>query len=572
MSKMKTRFLSDINEDFDARSETDKRVRKYITPKSVVWKSVTNGAKVENEEVLLRKREGQITLHANEPCILRNKGAKASILLDFGFEIQGGIQILAWSTGRNKSARLRVRFGESAMEAMSELFGEKNSTNDHAVRDLETEVSFMGNTEIGNTGFRFVRIDLLDEHSFVELKSVRAIFLYKDIEYKGSFRCNDELINKIWDTGAYTVHLCMQDYLWDGIKRDRLVWIGDSHPETLTIQAVFGYDEAIPKSLDLVRDETKLPGWMNDIPSYSMWWILVHEAFYNQNGNKEYLKEQRSYLLRLLEQLQKYISEDGRDLMPNRFFDWPSSDNKKAVEAGVHALFILTMEAGNKLCNVLGEKEAGLKCSKSAETLRKYCPHHGGSKQAAAFLALSGLEDSKSINESILSVGGSRGMSTFLGYYVLKAKALAGDIKGAIDCIREYWGGMLKMGATTFWEDFNIDWMKGAAAIDEIITDDRIDIHGCYGDYCYKGYRHSLCHGWASGPTAWISEYVLGVKILEPGCKVIKIEPQLGDLQWAEGTYPTPEGVIYIRHEKQENGSILTKIEAPENITIIREA
>jgi alpha-L-rhamnosidase len=41
--------------------------------------------------------------------------------------------------------------------------------------------------------------------------------------------------------GADTVHLCMQDYLWDGIKRDRLVWIGDMHPEVSTINAVFGF-------------------------------------------------------------------------------------------------------------------------------------------------------------------------------------------------------------------------------------------------------------------------------------------------------------------------------------------
>ena len=51
---------------------------------------------------------------------------------------------------------------------------------------------------------------------------------------------NDERLNRIWQTGAYTVHLNMQDYLWDGIKRDRLVWIGDMGPETMTVLSVFG--------------------------------------------------------------------------------------------------------------------------------------------------------------------------------------------------------------------------------------------------------------------------------------------------------------------------------------------
>ena len=27
----------------------------------------------------------------------------------------------------------------------------------------------------------------------------------------------------------------------------------------------------------------------------------------------------------------------------------------------------------------------------------------------------------------------------------------------ALDVIRTYWGAMLDLGATTFWEDFNID-------------------------------------------------------------------------------------------------------------------
>jgi hypothetical protein len=61
-------------------------------------------------------------------------------------------------------------------------------------------------------------------------------------------------------TGAYTVHLNMQDYLWDGIKRDRLVWVGDMHPETSTIAAVFGNNKVVPKSLDLVRDITHFAG------------------------------------------------------------------------------------------------------------------------------------------------------------------------------------------------------------------------------------------------------------------------------------------------------------------------
>lgn len=552
------------------RYEHDERVRTYITPKNIIWKTENEKAAVKNYNTLLEMTSNQITLDSRNACILRNNGDKAGILLDFGFEIQGGIQVLIWGCGKEKKARLRVRFGESAMEAMSEL-GEKGSCNDHAARDQVVEVEFLSGTEIGNTGFRFVRIDLLDENTFIEIKSVKAVLLIKDIEYKGSFKCSDELLNKIWKTGAYTVHLNMQNYVWDGIKRDRLVWIGDMYPETSTIQAVFGHDNSVLRSLDLIRDETKLPGWMNGIPTYSMWWILIHHHWFMQNGDIEYLRNQKEYLVALLKQLSKCIDENGKDITPeSRFIDWPSSENRKAVDAGIQALHILAAEAGAKLCDILGEREISELCLKDVEKLRKFSVDYNENKQAGALMALAGLEDEKLINKNLLAVGGPKNISTFLGYFVLKARALAGDIEGCLNSIREYWGGMLKLGATTFWEDFNIEWLENAARIDELVSDGKVDVHGSYGNYCYKGYRHSLCHGWASGPTPWLSEYVLGVKVLEPGCKIVKIQPHLGDLTWAEGTYPTPKGLIHIRHEKQSNGSIISEIKAPEGIKILK--
>jgi hypothetical protein len=551
------------------------RSRYYLAPKRILWMTEGEGASVEGADHLLEKRDAQSTLKPGKeaPCILRNSGSTAGILLDFGAELQGGIQITIWHTIKpRRTARLRVRFGESAMEAMSELGGETNATNHHAMRDQVIECSFLGTTEVGNTGFRFVRIDLLDEGGFVQIKSIRAFLQIRDLEYKGTFACSDPLLNDIWRTGAYTVHLNMQDYLWDGIKRDRLVWIGDMHPETSVIQAVFGYDDIVPRSLDFVRDDTPSPEWMNTFPSYSMWWILIQHDWYRQNGDLAYLKRQKDYLLDLLERLAAHIREDGGNTAPNPFLDWPSAGNRQAVEAGIHALLTLAMEAGSRLCTALGEdRHAGL-CRTAIGRLRRYRPDPAGSKQAAALMALAGLIDPAAANRDIISVNGSRGISTFLGYYVLRAKGEAGDIPGCLELIREYWGGMLKLGATTFWEGFDVSWMENAARIDELTPPGKVDIHGQYGEHCYIGYRHSLCHGWAAGPTAWLAEYVLGVKIEEPGCRTIRIKPCLGDLEWAEGTYPTPLGIVRIRHDKQADGSIRSAIDAPEGIRVIRES
>lgn len=128
---------------------------------------------------------------------------------------------------------------------------------------------------------------------------------------------------------------------------------------------------------------------------------------------------------------------------------------------------------------------------------------------------------------------------------------------------------MLDLGVTTFWDDFNMDWLKNAACIDELVPSDKIDVHQSYGNYCYKGLRHSLCHGWASGPTAWLSLHVLGVQVLKPGCKKIKIEPHLGKLKWVEGTFPARYGEIIIKHKMCTNGKIISEIHAPKEIIIL---
>ena len=168
----------------------------------------------------------------------------------------------------------------------------------------------------------------------------------------------------------------------------------------------------------------------------------------------------------------------------------------------------------------------------------------------------------------ILSDDSAEEMSCFMGYYVLLAKAKAGMLEGALNVIRNFWGAMLDMGATTFWEDFDIKWIENAARIDEVTPEGKKDIHGDFGRFCYKGFRHSLCHGWASGPAAFLIEELPGIKILEPGCKKIKVEPKLAGLEWYHISYPTPYGNINIKCKKN-NGETETEIIAPEEVEVI---
>ena len=157
-------------------------------------------------------------------------------------------------------------------------------------------------------------------------------------------------------------------------------------------------------------------------------------------------------------------------------------------------------------------------------------------------------------------------MSTFMSYYILKAVA-SFDKAAAVAMMKEYYGAMLQKGATTFWEDFEMEWMENTNTLTTFPTEGQKDIHGDFGKFCYEGFRHSLCHGWASGPTAFLSRYVLGIWIEDAGCKKVSIKPQLGNLKWAKGKFPTPYGEIKVEHTLVD-GEVVTKVSAPKEIEV----
>ena len=544
-----------------------------MAPKKVFWKSTSDEALIKNEEHLLIRPIGQALLTSQQDFLVMksNEEEKPGILLDFGINLHGGIQLVTGMTASKEPVKVRIRFGESVSEAMSDIDNLFGATNDHAIRDMVIPLPWLGKIEVGNSGFRYARIDLVDPGKELLLKEVNAILIYRDIPYLGSFRSSDERLNKIWDVGAYTVHMNMQEYLWDGIKRDRLVWVGDMHPEVATINTVFGFNEVVPKSLDLIRDITPMPEWMNGISTYSMWWVIIHWDCYKHHGDLAYLEDQKDYLIQLAHHMADKMEGNKENLDGTRFLDWPSSENPEAIHAGLQAMLIWAFDAAGEIFGELGEEEMKKLCMENSENLRTYHPDPNRSKQAASLMALTGIMDPKKANQEIISVGGVRDFSTFYGYYMLESKAKAGDYLGAIDNIRTYWGAMIDLGATTFWEDFSIDWLENAGRIDEFVSPDKVDVHATYGGYSYDKLRHNLSHGWASGPTAWMSRHILGIEVLEPGTKKVRIQPHLGDLEWAEGTYPTPYGQLSVRHERQVDGSVKSVVDGPDEVEVILE-
>ncbi|MBO4252123.1 MAG: hypothetical protein J5911_05655 [Clostridia bacterium] len=418
------------------------------------------------------------------------------VILDFGKEICGGIRIFAFMAN---NVSVRIRFGESLTECCAELSGEKNATNDHSLRDFTVNLQNYSDMTFGGSGFRFVRLDFYGKASLKSVVAESRILNKKPIYlYDGK----DKKIKDIFTVAKRTIDLCASgDYLWDGVKRDRLVWIGDIHPEMLALTTLYGRVKIVERSLDFVKEQTPLPNWMNWFPTYSMWWIINVADYCEYAHAEDFAKKQMEYMAGLIDLLLEYVSESGDMNYPSVFVDWQTS-GKKDEKDGARAINIIAAKKAIALF-----KKFSKKTENAEELLRRLMKKEINVESSKSVLGLKyfavGLTES---DKQKLVENGANGVSTFMSYYILKAIA-SFDKEKAIEMLKEYYGAMLDKGATSFWEDFDMKWIENSCRTDEFPKDGENDIHGDYGAYCYKGFRHSLCHGWSSGIIRFIKEY-----------------------------------------------------------------
>lgn len=513
----------------------------------------------ENTESLLKSKTRQIGLGENDVATIRGK---TRIVFDFGKEIQGGVRLLTHYI--ENGSPVRIRFGESFTESLAPL-GVKNATNDHSLRDFSVSLPQLSDGCYGQTGFRFVCLEF--GGGTYRLKNVYAKSVTEKREIAGSFRCSDERLNEIYSVAQRTLLLCLQGgMIWDGIKRDRLVWIGDLHPETLGVLYTTADAENAANCIDFGAEETSPTDWMNGHTAYSFWWILVLYDYHRFTGDNAKVGLYIDYLAKLIGNTNKLVSENGETDFPNYFLDWPTSGTADAV-IGCNALLKIAAEKGGELLRFFGKDDFAAR-----EIVRKLASANNAepvAKQAVAMNYLAGNEDKNAAAEK-LAAGGAKGLSTFMSYYVLTAAKRCCGAETAVKMLKDYYGGMLDKGATSFWEDFDVEWIKDSGRIDDLPEDGQKDIHGDYGKFCYTGFRHSLCHGWSCGPIAFLTETVLGVHVSDGGRK-ITVEPSLCGLEFADGSIPTPYGKAEIR-VRRAGGETEVEITAPKEVEIVANA
>ena len=122
-----------------------------------------------------------------------------------------------------------------------------------------------------------------------------------------------------------------------------------------------------------------------------------------------------------------------------------------------------------------------------------------------------------------------------------------GEQNYVLNEMKNYWGGMLKLGATTFWEKYNPESTG-------------LDHYSMYG----RPFGKSLCHAWGASPVYLLGKYYVGVKPIQPGYKEFEVRPVLGGLQWFDASVPTPHGDIKVFMDKSR--IVVTATEGEGNV------
>ncbi len=486
-----------------------------------------------------------------------------SLVLDFGRESAGRIEVISDS---NSPMRLTVQYGESLGETLQEpyLGVDELGVPPHA-------------TAYGpKSAFRYAKVTFLGGSSPLRFKTIELDDIYYPVRYRGSFESSDPLVNRIWQLGAYTAHLCMQDDIWDAPKRDRARWMGDLDVSGLVIDAVFADHFLMQQTMDyLIQDAGQpLDRDVNDIPGYSAFWVMGEADYYRHFGNLNYLRSIHQPLVQLLDYMASEL--DDRSVFTNRHHAWPYVDwspgmapsfyrdhapplseiapnAQRATQFEFYAAFregawLLRQIGDSSNADRFAAKAKAIRSAALQDMLDSQSGTFGDRWQPNAMAIYSGLADkaqTQTIWQKVLSHRDKFRITPYYNFYVISAMASAGHYRHALDWIRKYWGGMVRRGATSTWEAYYLGLpMRGWHR----------RLRADYG----QGYFVSLAHGWSSGPTIWLMQYILGIKPTAPGFTQVAIRPELAGLEWAKGTEPTPQGLIKVDYRRASSGLTAT--------------
>ena len=291
---------------------------------------------------------------------------------------------------------------------------------------------------------------------------------------------------------------------------------------------------------------------------YTFYWFKSILDYYQYTGDLTFISEMYPKMCTLMDYVLERTNSDG--LVEGKADDWIFVDwvdfpmHKRGVLAFEQILFykaLMTMHtcatllhqtdpyqqlAENVICKTRqllwnDDRQAWEHAIEEGET------NHQITKFPNIFAILYDIVDDatkRNIVDSVMENNKIDPITTpYMRFYELEALCMMGRQTQVLQEIRNYWGGMLREGATSFWEKY-------------IPSEQGTEHLAMYG----RPYGKSLCHAWGASPVYLLGRYFLGIQPTQPGYTTWEARPYLADLEWMEGRVPTPNGIIHIRMER----------------------
>jgi len=471
-------------------------------------------------------------------------------LYDFGRETFGYLKF----RNLHGTGFLHVYYGESREEALDRDYCE---TLDHC---------FISNggmeKPLGSKAFRYV---FIEQDGTADYEKVLMDYEYApfDLQHSGSFHCSDKELNKIWEVATYTMDLTTREFFMDGIKRDRWTWSGDAIQSYLMNYYLRFDTECVKRTIRQLRGKDPVTAHVNTIMDYTFYWFKSVLDYYQYTGDREFIREMWPRMVSLMDYVFSRVNADG--MAEGQTDDWIFVDwvdfpmHKRGTLAFEQILFAKALETMKICAELLSEESAAVRYGTLADSLKAKMKElfwdqdrhvwlhalEGGllntqvTKFPNMFAILYGLADeseSRQILEQVMLNTDVPPITTpYMRFYELETLCRMGMQSRVLQEMKDYWGGMIREGATTFWEKY-VPSESGAQHL------------SMYG----RPYGKSLCHAWGASPIYIIGRYFLGVEPVKPGYEEYTVHPVLGGLDWMEGEVPTPFGKIYVKMNHHE--------------------
>ena len=391
---------------------------------------------------------------------------------------------------------------------------------------------------------------------------------FQPAEYKGAFALpEDGEMTKIWMHSAYTLRLCMMNFLLDGIKRDRLPWAGDLAVSLLGNAYSFGNSQLVRDTLSILGAVSVKVAHINTIVDYTLWYIINHDLYQLYFADREFLEleyprisETLDFLLTLREERGFLRADRPGDWL---FIDWVPGEKITALQM----LFVMALRAGSRLARRMNDSIRSEILENTAAQLVTVVKEKCFDSEKGLFtVAPDAKEFSRHANLLAVTAGAAEGISTefikkalteknlppvgtpYMSVFEAMALSRCNAPWEAVAKVREIWGGMLREGASTFWEGFD-----PAHSGNEHLA------------FYNRPFGKSLCHAWSAGPLFLLPQLFLGIEVLEDGWRKFRVAPLPGIT--ASAAVPTPWGKILI---DVVDGKLVS-LSAPEQCTKVND-